>query len=164
VASDTFVVNEFYGDVSPTDGLRQNESMNTSRIEDAVIVAVGDHWTKVAMVIAKVADAMGRDLPSGDERCEVISEHIEVLIRAGRLEAQRKYERLALQRGQAIRLEDAAGQRSMSDMGIFRQRSPTTPWTGFQASPLIKLEKLDWGSILDNKMQRSRPVRVSWAQ
>jgi hypothetical protein len=69
---------------SPTDG--QNESMNTSRIDDAIIF-VGIHWTKVAMVIAKVAGAMGRDLPSGDEGCEVISEHIEVLIRAGRLEA-----------------------------------------------------------------------------
>ncbi len=62
--------------------------MNTSRIEDAIIFAVGDRWTKVARVIAKVADAMGGDLPSGDEGCEVISEHIEVLIRAGRLEAQ----------------------------------------------------------------------------
>jgi hypothetical protein len=40
------------------------------------------------MVIAKVADAMGGDLPSGDEGCEAISEHIEVLMRAGRLEAQ----------------------------------------------------------------------------
>ena len=62
--------------------------MNTSRIEDAIILAVEDHWTKVAMVIAEAADAMGRDLPSGDEGCEVISEHIEVLIRAGRLEAR----------------------------------------------------------------------------
>jgi hypothetical protein len=61
--------------------------MNTSRIEDEILFAVGDHWTKVAMVIAKVADAMGRDLPSGDEGCAAISEHIEVLIRAGRLEA-----------------------------------------------------------------------------
>ena len=62
--------------------------MNTSRIEDAILFAVGDHWTKVAMVIAKVAVAMGGDLPSGEEGCEAISEHIEVLICAGRLEAQ----------------------------------------------------------------------------
>jgi len=39
----------------------------------------------------------------------------------------------------------------MSVIAIFRQRSATTPLTGFQASLLIKLEKLDWGSILDNK-------------
>jgi hypothetical protein len=62
--------------------------MNTSRIDDAIVFAVGDHWTKVAKVIAKVADAMGKDLPTGGEGCEVISEHIEVLIRSGRLEAQ----------------------------------------------------------------------------
>jgi hypothetical protein len=62
--------------------------MNPSRIEDAILFAVGDRWTEVAMVIAKVADAMGRDLPSGDEGCEVISERIEVLISSGLLEAQ----------------------------------------------------------------------------
>jgi hypothetical protein len=62
--------------------------MNTSRIDEAILLAVGDRWTKVAMVIGRVADAMGTDLPSGDDGHEVISEHIEVLIRAGRLEAQ----------------------------------------------------------------------------
>jgi len=40
------------------------------------------------MVIAKVAVATDGDLPSGDEECEVISEHIEVLIRLGCLEAR----------------------------------------------------------------------------
>jgi hypothetical protein len=62
--------------------------MNTSRIEDAIIFVVGDHWMKVAIVIARVADAMRRDLPNGGEGCEVISEQIEVLIRAGRLDVQ----------------------------------------------------------------------------
>jgi hypothetical protein len=61
--------------------LVQNYSMKTSRIEGAVLLAVGDRWTKVAKVIGKVA--MGTNVPT-----EVISEHIEVLIRAGRLEAQ----------------------------------------------------------------------------
>ena len=59
-----------------------------SRIEEAILFAVGDRWTKVAKVIAKVADAMGTDLATGDEGYEEISEHIEVLVRAGRLEAQ----------------------------------------------------------------------------
>ena len=62
--------------------------MNTSRIEAAILSAVGERWTKVAMVIAKAADAMATDLPTGDERYELISEHIKVLVRAGRLEAQ----------------------------------------------------------------------------
>ena len=62
--------------------------MDTSRIEGAILLAAGDRWTKVAMVIAKVAREMGRDLPIGDEGCEVISSRIEVLISSGRLEAQ----------------------------------------------------------------------------
>jgi len=62
--------------------------MNASRIDDAILFAAGDRWTKVAKVIAKVADAMGGDLTSGDEGCEIISERIEVLIDSGRIEAQ----------------------------------------------------------------------------
>lgn len=62
--------------------------MHTSRIEEAIPFAVGQRWTKVAMVIAKVADAMGTELPPGDAGCEVISEHIEALVHAGRLEVQ----------------------------------------------------------------------------
>jgi len=62
--------------------------MNTSRIDEAILSAVGEHWTKVAMVMGRVVHAIGTELPTGDEGCEVISEHIEVLVRAGRLEAQ----------------------------------------------------------------------------
>jgi hypothetical protein len=62
--------------------------MNTSRIEEAILSAVGEHWTKVAMVIGKVSDAMGTDLPTRDERYQLISDRIEVLVRAGRLEVQ----------------------------------------------------------------------------
>jgi len=65
------------------DSLVQNYSMKNSRIEEAILLAVGNRWTKVAKVIGKVAVAMGTNVPT-----EVISEHIEVLIRAGRLEAQ----------------------------------------------------------------------------
>ena len=63
--------------------------MNTSRIEEVILSAVGDRWTKVAMVIGRVADAMGTELPTGDEGYEQVSNHIEVLVRAGHLEAQR---------------------------------------------------------------------------
>jgi hypothetical protein len=62
--------------------------MNTSRIEEAILSAVGDPWTKVAMVISKAADALGTELPTGDEGYELISDRIDVLVRAGRLEAQ----------------------------------------------------------------------------
>lgn len=57
--------------------------MKTSRIEDTILLAVGDRWTKIAKVIGKVADTMGANVPT-----EVISDHIEALVRAGRLEAQ----------------------------------------------------------------------------
>ena len=72
--------------------------MNTSRIEEVILFAVGDRWTKVAMVIGRVADAMGTELPTGDQGYELISNRIEVLVRAGRLEAQRDTEKLAFQR------------------------------------------------------------------
>jgi Protein of unknown function len=62
--------------------------MDTARIDEAILSAVGERWKKVAMVIAKVSDAMGTELPTGDERYEVISDRIEILVRAGRLEAQ----------------------------------------------------------------------------
>jgi hypothetical protein len=62
--------------------------MNTSEIDSAILVAVGEHWTKIAMVIAKVVDAVSHDLPPGDEGYEVISRRIEALVHDGRLLAQ----------------------------------------------------------------------------
>lgn len=40
------------------------------------------------MVIARVAKAMGSDLPKGDDGYELIARHIEALVRDGRLVAQ----------------------------------------------------------------------------
>jgi hypothetical protein len=62
--------------------------MNTSQIDSVIFSAVGEHWTKVAMVIARVGDAMSRELPPGDEGYEVISRRIEALAHNGRLAAQ----------------------------------------------------------------------------
>jgi len=62
--------------------------MNTSQIDSIILSAVGEHWTKVVMVIARVVDAMSRELPSGDESYEVISRRIEALVRHGRLAAR----------------------------------------------------------------------------
>jgi hypothetical protein len=41
--------------------------MNISRIEEAILSAVEERWKKVAMVIGKVSDAMGIELPTGDD-------------------------------------------------------------------------------------------------
>jgi Protein of unknown function len=62
--------------------------MKTSQIDSLILSTVGEHWTKVAMVIARVADAMSHGLPPGDERYEVISRRIEALVQDGRLVAQ----------------------------------------------------------------------------
>ena len=62
--------------------------MNTSQIDSVILSVVGEHWTKVAMVIARVANAMGHDLPPGDEGYEEISRRIEALVDDGRLAAQ----------------------------------------------------------------------------
>ena len=48
------------------------------------------------MVIVRVVDAMGADLPQGDEGCQVVAQHIEALVRDGRSLAQGEYEKLAV--------------------------------------------------------------------
>jgi hypothetical protein len=50
--------------------------MNTSQIDLVILSVVGEHWTKVAMVILRVVNAMGHDLPPGDEGYEVIPEGV----------------------------------------------------------------------------------------
>jgi hypothetical protein len=61
--------------------------MSTSQIDAAILSALGERWTKIAMVIARVADILGSDLPA-DEGYEVISRRIDVLVHDGRLSAK----------------------------------------------------------------------------
>ena len=56
-------------------------------IDEAILNAAGDRWTKVAMVIAKAAQAIDGHLPD-DERAEVFAQRIETLVVDGRLTAQ----------------------------------------------------------------------------
>jgi uncharacterized protein DUF3658 len=60
--------------------------MNTSEIDSAILQAVGERCTKIAMVIARVVDAVRHDLPE-HEGYEIIS-RIEALVHDGRLLAQ----------------------------------------------------------------------------
>jgi hypothetical protein len=62
--------------------------MSGSRIDEIILSAVGARWTKVAMLIAKVAPSLNGGLPYTDEDCQIISKRIEGLVRRGRLEAQ----------------------------------------------------------------------------
>lgn len=62
--------------------------MNASQVDSVILSAVGQHWTKVAMVIVRVADVLSHGLPSGDEGYEVIARRIEALVRDSRLVVQ----------------------------------------------------------------------------
>jgi hypothetical protein len=61
--------------------------MSTSQIDTIILSVVGAKWKKVAMVIAKVADAMGKEAADGD-RPQIIAERIETLARDGKLQVQ----------------------------------------------------------------------------
>jgi len=63
-------------------------AMNSLQIDAIILSTLGRNWTKVAMVIARVVEAIGRDLPSGDEGCEIISRRLDALVHDGRLAAQ----------------------------------------------------------------------------
>ena len=61
--------------------------MNTSELDSAILEAVGERWTKIAMAIARVVDAVRHDLPE-HEGYEIISRRIEALVHDGRLLAR----------------------------------------------------------------------------
>ena len=54
----------------------------------SLLAAADGRWKKVAMVISRVADAMGKDLPEGDDGYELVARRIEALVGDGRLAAQ----------------------------------------------------------------------------
>jgi hypothetical protein len=54
----------------------------------SLLSAGNGRWKKVAMVISRVADAMGKDLPEGDDGYEQIARRVEVLVCEGRLVLQ----------------------------------------------------------------------------
>ncbi len=65
--------------------------MNDDAIDQAILSMLstaGGRWRKVAMVISRVADRMGNDLPEGDDRYDLVAQRIEALVRDGRLVAQ----------------------------------------------------------------------------
>ena len=62
--------------------------MPNSPIDEAILSIVGERWMKVARLIVQTAKAMGGDLWSQAEKYEVIGQHIESLVRDGRLTVQ----------------------------------------------------------------------------
>ena len=62
--------------------------MNKAKIQGAILCTVGPQWATVALVIGRVAHALGQDLPAQDEGYEEISKEIELLVQDRRLIAQ----------------------------------------------------------------------------
>ena len=62
--------------------------MNTAEIDEAILGYVGEHWKKVAMVIAKVAEELDGPLPHANPKFKAIAERIEALVEAGQLSSQ----------------------------------------------------------------------------
>jgi hypothetical protein len=65
--------------------------MNDDAIDQAILSMLAlarGRWRKVAMVISGVADQMGKDLPAGDDRYDLVAQRVEALVLDGRLVAQ----------------------------------------------------------------------------
>ena len=65
--------------------------MSDEVIDEAIVSALSEipgHWRKVAMVVSKVATAMGDGLVPGDAGYETVARRIESLVSEGRLLAQ----------------------------------------------------------------------------
>jgi hypothetical protein len=63
--------------------------MTDSDIDAAIFAVVDASWRKVAMIVAKAAETLTRDLfPDEDERYDLIARRIEALVRDGRLVAK----------------------------------------------------------------------------
>ena len=54
----------------------------------SVLTTAEGRWRKIAMVISRVAHALGNDLPGADEGYERVARRIEVLVGEGRLVSQ----------------------------------------------------------------------------
>ena len=65
--------------------------MNDDAIDQAILAMLAiarGRWRKVAMVIARIADQKGEDLPAGDDRYDLVAQRVEALVLDGRLMAQ----------------------------------------------------------------------------
>ena len=57
-------------------------------MDEAILAAAGDHWTKIAKVIVETARAVDGHLPVEANRYEEIGLRVEGLVSQGQLEAQ----------------------------------------------------------------------------
>lgn len=62
--------------------------MRRQEIDEAILVNLGTAWTKVALVVVRVADESGVAFTEDEDDFEVIANHIGRLVNEGRLVAQ----------------------------------------------------------------------------
>jgi hypothetical protein len=65
--------------------------MSDREIDEAIVAvlsAASGQWRKVALVVARIAAAVGGDQSEGDERSERVAKRIEALVSEGRLHSQ----------------------------------------------------------------------------
>ena len=65
--------------------------MSDHEIDEAILSLLSGsngRWKKVAMVISRVVDAMGTDLPEADDSYQLVARRVEALVNEGRLIAQ----------------------------------------------------------------------------
>jgi hypothetical protein len=62
--------------------------LSNRQIDDLILSVTDLSWRKVAFVIAKVADAIGGDLPAGDAGYDLVAKRIEVLVQGNSLLAR----------------------------------------------------------------------------
>jgi hypothetical protein len=60
-------------------------SPNVSLIDASILSLAHDRWQKVAMIVARVAEATACD---DDSHCDAIADRVRALVNSGRLEAQ----------------------------------------------------------------------------
>jgi hypothetical protein len=65
--------------------------MSDHEIDEAILTflaSANGKWRKVAMVISRVVDAIGKDFVEGDECYDMVARRIENLVKEGHLVAQ----------------------------------------------------------------------------
>ncbi len=69
---------------------RPGETMTTNshQLDEIVLEAIGENWTKVAMVLARAANAPGINLGEDEDEYEVFADRIYALVNAGVLLAR----------------------------------------------------------------------------
>jgi hypothetical protein len=68
--------------------LKLGTIMTDSDIDASILAVVEASWRKVAMIVAKAAEILARDLPDEDDTYDLIARRIEVLVHDGRLVAK----------------------------------------------------------------------------